>query len=82
MPVRLRLLLIPQRTVPPSSGLPPLYCQPSAARPPVVRDVTDGLKSSTRPRRRSLRPTSFPDWARNEALARRAGAQESSYPEC
>ena len=23
-----------------------------------------------------------PDWARNEALARRAGAHESSYPEC
>ena len=80
--LRLRLLVTPHRTLPPSSGFPPEYSHPSEPGAPVVREVTDGLNSSTSPRRSSVRPTRCPDCPRNDELARLAGAHESSAPEC
>ena len=71
-----------QQRTPRKPGLSMNPAHPDPFRCPVVLEVTDGFMSSTRPRRRSVRPTSRPDCARNEARFRRAGAQESSYPEC
>src|SRR5215211_7153180 len=64
--LRLRLLVTPQRTLPPSSGPPPEYSHPSEPGDPVVREVSEGLNSSTRPRRSSVSPTRWPDCARND----------------
>ena len=55
----------------------------ASRRPPAAPSacaVTTGLRSSTRPRCRSVRPSSVPDCARNELFARSAGVQLSSWP--
>src|SRR2546425_8619033 len=49
---------------------------------PLAFPVASGFKSMTRPRCMPLRPTRLPDCPMNVALARRAGNQESSNPEC
>src|SRR5439155_446223 len=82
VPLRVRLLLSPQRRFPPTSGRPTSYPYPAlpgagaGTGAPVTLPVASGFMSMTRPRCRPVSPTSWPDWPTKDALARRAGAQE------
>ncbi len=82
VPFIVRLLVIPHRTVAPTSGRSPSYSQPVPAGAPAIEAVTSGVTSNTSPRLRSVRPVSDPDCRRKLDAALRAGAQASSYPEC
>src|SRR5215210_451663 len=71
VPLSVKLLLIPHRTLPPIFGRSASYRHdgPTLAGSPVVRWVISGVTSSTRPRRRSVSPFREPDWRRNDALS-------------
>ena len=80
VPLSVRFGVTPQRTLPPASGRLVSYCHVDPDGVPSECAVTTGLRSSTRPRRRSVRPSRVPDCARKELFARSAGVQLFSCP--
>ena len=57
----LRFCVMPQRMLPPSSGLTSPYRYVEVPLVPSTREVNSGLKSITRPRRIPVSPFSVPD---------------------
>src|SRR5512132_3971519 len=82
VPLSVRLLVTPQRTLPPNCGVACAYFQPEDPGAPFDFCVTNGLTSNTNPRSNPVNPSRLPDCPRKLAFARLAGTHESSKPEC